>query len=80
MLKYGSQLLSLQEQYQNKDDLALCHLRYGLAQAYKSAGKDDLCRELIRGAREVSSVSLHMLKGKERGTLIFASPFIEKFV
>lgn len=53
MLKYGSQLLSLQEQYQNKDDLALCHLRYGLAQAYKSAGKDDLCRELIRGAREV---------------------------
>ncbi|VDO20903.1 unnamed protein product [Heligmosomoides polygyrus] len=54
MLKYGSQLLSLQEQYQNKDDLALCHLRYGLAQAYKSAGKDDLCRELIRGAREMS--------------------------
>ncbi|PIO58263.1 hypothetical protein TELCIR_20305 [Teladorsagia circumcincta] len=43
MLKYGKDLLSLQEQYQDKDDLALCHLKYGLAQAYKLAGDQESC-------------------------------------
>ncbi|VDK65896.1 unnamed protein product [Cylicostephanus goldi] len=53
MIKYGGALLNLQQQYQDKDDLALCHLKYGLAQAYKSAGKDKECRDLLAGVKEV---------------------------
>uniref|UniRef100_A0A7I4YPR2 MYND-type domain-containing protein n=1 Tax=Haemonchus contortus TaxID=6289 RepID=A0A7I4YPR2_HAECO len=53
MLKYGNDLLSLQGQYQNEDDLALCHLKYGLAQAYKLAGDQENCRQLLTGVREV---------------------------
>ncbi|CAJ0602696.1 unnamed protein product [Cylicocyclus nassatus] len=53
MIKYGGALLHLQEQYQDRDDLALCHLKYGLAQAYKSAGKDKECRELLAGVKEI---------------------------
>ncbi|PIO54448.1 hypothetical protein TELCIR_24190, partial [Teladorsagia circumcincta] len=52
MLKYGKHLLSLQEQYQDKDDLALCHLKYGLAQAYKLAGDQESCKQLLTGVRE----------------------------
>ncbi|VDO31462.1 unnamed protein product [Haemonchus placei] len=54
MLKYGNDLLSLQGQYQNEDDLALCHLKYGLAQAYKLAGDQENCRQLLTGVREAS--------------------------
>ncbi|VDL83800.1 unnamed protein product [Nippostrongylus brasiliensis] len=53
MIKYGSQMLAIQEQYQNKNDLALCHLKYGLAQAFKSANNDEKCREVMSGVAEV---------------------------
>ncbi|WKY06827.1 hypothetical protein Q1695_006759 [Nippostrongylus brasiliensis] len=53
MIEYGSQMLAIQEQYQNKDDLALCHLKYGLAQAFKSANNDEKCREVMSGVTEV---------------------------
>ncbi|EYB98470.1 hypothetical protein Y032_0131g1646 [Ancylostoma ceylanicum] len=53
IIKYGGAMLLLQQQYQDKDDLALCHLKYGLAQAYKSIGKNEKCRDLLEGVREV---------------------------
>ncbi|KJH42139.1 MYND finger [Dictyocaulus viviparus] len=56
MLKYGGDLLLLQEQFQDGDDLAICHLKYGLAQAYKLAGKHDACRQILTGVREWMSV------------------------
>ncbi|EPB66270.1 hypothetical protein ANCCEY_14639 [Ancylostoma ceylanicum] len=49
IIKYGGAMLLLQQQYQDKDDLALCHLKYGLAQAYKSIGKNEKCRDLLEG-------------------------------
>ncbi|KHJ96301.1 MYND finger [Oesophagostomum dentatum] len=53
IIKYAGSLLRLQQQYQESDDLALCHLKFGLAQAYKSLGMDKECRELLAGVREV---------------------------
>lgn len=53
MLKYGKALFIIHEQYQNKDDLAFCHLKYGMAQVYKSMGNEKKCRELLEGVRDV---------------------------
>ncbi|KAK6747356.1 hypothetical protein RB195_000513 [Necator americanus] len=53
IIKYGGALLLLQEQYQDQDDLALCHLKFGLAQAYKSIEKDDECKKMLKGVKEV---------------------------
>lgn len=53
MLKFGCDLLCVQSQFQDENDLAICHLKYGLAQAYKSIGKDDDCRKMLSGVREV---------------------------
>ncbi|KAK6045256.1 hypothetical protein COOONC_17240 [Cooperia oncophora] len=57
ILKYGYDLLRIQQQYQSKDDLALCHLKYGLAQAHKLAGDHDKCKQLLAEVKEVHSSS-----------------------
>ncbi|KAE9421203.1 hypothetical protein Angca_004111, partial [Angiostrongylus cantonensis] len=52
MLTFGSDLLRVQSQFQDENDLAICHLKYGLAQAYKSVGSDDDCRKMLAGVPE----------------------------
>ncbi|KAJ1349928.1 hypothetical protein KIN20_005607 [Parelaphostrongylus tenuis] len=53
MLAFGNGLLCVHSQFQDENDLAICHLKYGLAQAYKSVGRDDDCRKMLSGVREV---------------------------
>lgn len=65
-------MLLLQQQYQDKDDLALCHLKYGLAQAYKSVGKNEKCQELLEGVRE-AGVFHFMLAIRQRNKSV---PFL----
>ncbi|VDM58269.1 unnamed protein product [Angiostrongylus costaricensis] len=60
MLTFGSELLRVQSQFQDEDDLAICHLKYGLAQAYKSVGSDDDCRKMLSGVPEAIYFSLFL--------------------
>ncbi|PIO60592.1 hypothetical protein TELCIR_17909, partial [Teladorsagia circumcincta] len=54
ILKYGNELLSLKEQYLNKDDPTLFCLRTGLEQFHSSIADRDSYVRVLNGVREVN--------------------------
>ncbi|PIO64873.1 MYND finger, partial [Teladorsagia circumcincta] len=54
ILKYGNELLSLEEQYLNKDDIALFYLRIGLTQFHNLVADQDNYVRLLNGVGEAT--------------------------
>ncbi|PIO64662.1 hypothetical protein TELCIR_13699, partial [Teladorsagia circumcincta] len=53
ILKYGNELLSLEEQYLNKDDIALFYLRIGLTHIHNLDANHGNHVRLLNGIEEV---------------------------